>query len=134
MDFVTTELHDVQYEIEARNDQAMKLMSWLRGHKRVPIQVVAGDLNETPDGMAVRHVKQSFRSAYEAKFGREPLATYPTTLPNEMPELATCSDYIFTSTAVHRVSEVGIFCDEPASEDNTLYPSDHVGLLATLEV
>lgn len=134
MDFVTTELHDVPYEVEARHDQAMKLMGWLHGHKRVPIQVVVGNLNETTDGMAVKHVKQSFRSAYEASYGREPLATYPTTLPADMPDLATCNDYIFASTAVRRISNVGIFCDEHASDDNTLYPSDHVGLLATLEV
>ena len=55
-------------------------MAWLHGHKRVPIQVMAGDMNETPDGLAVNHIKQSFRSAYESVYGREPLATFPTAL------------------------------------------------------
>jgi endonuclease/exonuclease/phosphatase family metal-dependent hydrolase len=134
MDFVTTQLHHVPYAREARHDQAMKLVGWLHGHKRVPIQVVVGDMNETADGLAVSLIKQSFRSAYESVYGREPLATFPTALATEQIPLALCHDYIFTSTAVRRVREVGIFGDEPASDDNTLYPSDHVGLLTTLEV
>jgi endonuclease/exonuclease/phosphatase family metal-dependent hydrolase len=134
MDFVTTQLHHVPYEREARQDQALKLMSWLHGHKRVPIQVVAGDMNETPDSLAVKHIKQSFRSAYESVYGREPLATYPTTLIKQAADLALCRDYIFFSKGVHAVTKVEIFCDETASDDNTLYPSSHVGLLATLQV
>lgn len=134
MDFVTTQLQQVPYEKEARHDQAMKLMAWLYGHKRVPIQVVAGDMKETPDGLAVNHIKQSFRSAYETVYGREPLATYPTALTGPVPGLACTHDYIFVSMAVHHVTTAKIFCDESASDDNMLYPSDHVGLLATLQV
>ncbi len=134
MDFVTTQLHDVPFAKEARQDQAMKLVSWLHGHKRVPIQVLAGDMNETADGLAISHMKQSFRSAYETVYGREPLATYPTALSKLNISTALCQDYIFVSAAVRRVVQVQIFGDEPATEDNMLYPSDHVGLLATLEV
>jgi endonuclease/exonuclease/phosphatase family metal-dependent hydrolase len=134
MDFVSTQLHHVPYEKEARQDQAMKLMSWLHGHKRVPIQVVAGDMNESPEGLAITHIKQSFRSAFESVFGREALATYPTVLIGKGVDRALCRDYIFVSPAVHKVVKVGIFCDESASDDNTLYPSSHVGLLATLQV
>ena len=134
MDFVTTQLHDVPYEKEARQDQALKLMSWLHGHKRVPIQVIAGDMNEPPDGLAVNHIKQSFRSVYESAYGREPLATFPTALIEGATDIGLCRDYIFVSPAVHKIKKVEIFCDESASDDNTLYPSSHVGLLATLQV
>jgi endonuclease/exonuclease/phosphatase (EEP) superfamily protein YafD len=134
MDFVSVQLLQVPYEREARHDQALKLMSWLHGHKRVPIQVVAGDMKETPEGLAVRHIKQSFRSTFESVYGREPLATFPTALLAETTDLGLCHDYIFISTAVHKVLKVQLFCDESASDDNTLYPSSHVGLLATLQV
>lgn len=134
MDFVTAQLHTVLYEQEARHDQAMKLMGWLYAHKRVPIQVVAGDMCEAPDGLAVKHIKQSFRSAYESVYGREPLATFPTALTKGGSISGQCRDYIFVSSAIRQVTKVRIFCDEAASEDNTLYPSDHVGLLATLQV
>ncbi len=80
MDFVTTQFHHLPYEKEARQEQAMRLMGWLNSYKHVPIQVIAGDLNESPDGLAIAYIKQSFRSAYEQWVGREPLATYPTSL------------------------------------------------------
>jgi endonuclease/exonuclease/phosphatase family metal-dependent hydrolase len=134
MDFVTTQLHHVPYEREARQEQAMKLTAWLHGHKRVPIQVVAGDMNEVPDGPAITLFKQSFRSAYEDVYRREPLATFPTALGTVSERQGNCLDYIFVSSAVRRVARATIFCDAPASDDNTLYASDHVGLLATLEV
>jgi len=133
MDFVTTHLHHVPYEREAREEQGLKLVGWLHSHKRVPIQVIAGDFNETPDGLAIRYMKQSFRSAYEEFYGREPLATFPTALTLTS-QLASCLDYILFSPAVRRVAGARLFCDQPSREDDTLYPSDHVGLIATLEV
>jgi endonuclease/exonuclease/phosphatase family metal-dependent hydrolase len=133
MDFVSTHLHHVAFEKEAREEQAMKLVGWLNSHKHVPIQVVAGDLNETPDGPAITYIKQSFRSAYEQRHGRDPLATYPTALV-DTGSPALCLDYIFYSAAVHRVTAATLFCNTSDREDDTLYPSDHVGLVATLEV
>jgi len=133
MDFVSTQLHHVPFEKEARKEQAMKLVGWLHSHKRVPIQVIAGDLNETPEGLAIHYIKQSFRSVFEEFYGRDPLATFPTAL-YETNEPAACLDYVLVSPAVHRVASATLFCDEPSREDDTLYPSDHVGLLATLEV
>lgn len=133
MDFVSTQFHQVAFEREARAEQAMKLMGWLSSHKHVPIQVVAGDLNETPDGLAIAYIKQSFRSVYETYIGHEPLATYPTIL-SATHEPAACVDYIFVSAAVRSVKKAALFCDKAAREDDTLYPSDHVGILATLEV
>jgi endonuclease/exonuclease/phosphatase family metal-dependent hydrolase len=133
MDFVSTHFHHVSYEPEARQEQAMRLVAWLRRHKHVPIQVIAGDLNETPDGLALQYLKQSFRSAYAERYGRDPLATFPTAL-YETESPALCLDYILISSAVQKVVEAGLFCEEPAPDDETLFASDHVGLIATLEV
>ncbi len=133
MDIISTHFHHVPYEKEAREEQSLKLAGWLHSHKHVPIQVIAGDFNEGPDGLAINYMKQSFRSAYEEFFGREPLATFPTAL-TKSDQPARCLDYIFVSPSVRRVAEARLFCDKPSREDNTLYPSDHVGLIATLEV
>lgn len=133
MDFVSTRLHPVPYEREAREEQGLKLMGWLQSHKHVPIQIVSGTFNESPNGLAIQYMKQSFRSAYEQYFGREPMATYPTALHSTV-QVATCLDYILMSPAVRRVVDAQIFCDQPSLEDDTLYPSDHVGIIATLEV
>lgn len=133
MDFVSTHFHNVIFEKEARQEQAMRLVGWLNSHKHVPIQVIAADLNETPEGPAVIYIKQSFHSAYEKRYGRDPLATYPTNLVTTSSP-ARCLDYIFFSSAVRKATTAKLFCNKSDREDDTLYPSDHVGLIATLEV
>lgn len=134
LDFVSVHLHHPSEDRDARLEQAMAMVGWLNERRRVPLQVIAGDFNETPDGPAIRFVKQSYRSAYEERVGREPLATFPTALPQPLIDYAACIDYVFVSPAVYNVSDARIFCDKPDAEDDTLYPSDHVGLLVTLEV
>ncbi len=141
LDFVSTHLHHVAYEKEARVEQVMRLLGWLRDRRHIPQQIVAGDFNEAPDGLAIERMKQGFRSAYALQHGHEPLATFPTALiePFVLAQTdgrevwAACLDYIFVSPAV-RVTAVSLFCHLPADEDDTLYPSDHVGLLATVAI
>jgi endonuclease/exonuclease/phosphatase family metal-dependent hydrolase len=133
LDFVAVHLHPPSRDREARVEQVMKLMGWLNEQNPVPLRVIGGDFNETPDGPAIRRMKQGYRSAFEACWGHEPLATFPTALIQKEDDWAGCLDYIFISPAVERVVDVQIFCNKPAAGDPTLYPSDHVGLLVTLE-
>ncbi len=133
LDFVSVHLHHAAQDVETRQEQAMCLTGWLRDVRPVSRQIVAGDFNEVPDGLAIQVMKQTFRSAYEDVYGREPLATFPTALvPNA--DWAGCLDYIFLSSGIASVRSANIFCHKPADDDNTLYPSDHVGLIATVEV
>lgn len=134
LDFVTTQLVHAPYAREAREEQALKLLGWLSSLRRVPLQVVAGDFNEGPQGLAIHKMRQAFRSAYAAANGREPLATYPTALRGGVAEPSACLDYIFVSRAVRRVTAARLFGVKPDAADETLYPSDHVGILATLGV
>ena len=133
LDFVATHFHHVAEDKEARQEQAMMLTGWLADSRPIPAQVVAGDFNETPDGPAIQIMKQRFRSGYQLRHHFEPVATFPTALvpPGEW---AGCLDYIFVSSGIRQVPQAQIFCDEPAPDDDTLYPSDHVGLLVTLEI
>jgi endonuclease/exonuclease/phosphatase family metal-dependent hydrolase len=134
LDFVTVHLHHVAADREGRLEQAMALVGWLNHKRRVPLQVIAGDFNETPDGPANVFMRQSYRSAYAEVKGRDPLATFPTSLAKAPPLWAGCLDYVFVSPAVYKVTKASIFLDKPAADDDTLYPSDHVGLLIGLEV
>ena len=133
LDFVAVHLHHVAHDREARLEQAMALVGWLNTRYHVPWQIIAGDLNETPDGPAVTYLKQGYRSAYSEMNGHEPLATFPTALRRPLLDWSGCLDYIFLSPTVGRVRSAAVFCDEPAADDDTLYPSDHVGLIATVE-
>jgi len=133
LDFVATHLHHIAHDREARQEQVMELTGWLRDKRPIPLQIVAGDFNELPQGLAIKYMKQSFRSAYELQHEFEPIATFPTALVQNN-GWAGCLDYIFISPAVKGVTAVSIFCDHPDEEDDTLYPSDHVGLVATVHV
>jgi len=134
IDFVAVHLHHIAYDRQAREEQVMKLCARLSEHRRVPIQIVAGDFNETPDGPAIQYMKQTFNSAYQVRIGHEPLATFPTALSDLRDGWAGCLDYIFFSAKAGRVLSASLFCDKSDPADDTLYPSDHVGLVATLEV
>lgn len=134
LDFVAVHLHHEQHEGDIRLEQAMELVGWLNDRRRVPLQVIAGDFNEVPDGAAIQFMKQSYRSAYAEMVGREPLATFPTCLPQPLLNWSGCLDYVFVSPAVYTIAAASLFCTESAVEDDTLYPSDHVGVLVRLEV
>jgi endonuclease/exonuclease/phosphatase family metal-dependent hydrolase len=133
LDFVAVHLHPRYRDQEARVEQVMKLTGWLNEQNPVPRRIIAGDFNEIPDGPAIKQMKQGYRSAFAEKWGHEPAATFPTALVQRDDDWAGCLDYIFISPAVERVDSVKIFCKKSAVDDPTLYPSDHVGLLVTLE-
>ncbi|MBE2221553.1 MAG: endonuclease/exonuclease/phosphatase family protein [Anaerolineae bacterium] len=139
LDFVAVKLHPGEYEEDTRREQVLRLTGWLNGRGRVPLQIVAGDFNEVPRGLAVLRMKQGYKSAYELVYKREPLATFPTALrlvtdgqgSMETELEAKCLDYIFVSSAI-RVQTISLFCDNPSAENALLFPSDHVGLLAVV--
>jgi endonuclease/exonuclease/phosphatase family metal-dependent hydrolase len=134
LDFVSVQLHHGAAEHESRLDQAMSMVGWLNEKRRVPLQVIAGDFNGLPQFPAVAFMRQSYRSAYAEAHGRDPLATFPTGSSGAAGELAECLDYVFISPAVYSVRGASISFNQAAADDDTLYPSDHVGLLVGLEV
>lgn len=132
LDFVTVHLHHPRHDRQARQEQVMALIGWLNDRSRTPLQLIAGDFNETPDGPAIRQMKLVYDSAYERVYGREPAATFPTAVVADWETEARCLDYIFLSKAFRAVQSAELFCRRPAPDDPNLYPSDHVGLLARL--
>ena len=142
LDFVATHLHSGFDNHQARQEQVMLLTGWLKNHKWVPNQIIAGDFNENPGAIAIQYVKQQFLSAYELVHQHEPLATYPTALVDVKPPYdgspylgwSGCLDYIFVSSDIKAVQSARIFLDIPAEDDEYLYPSDHVGLMADIQV
>jgi hypothetical protein len=91
-------------------------------------------LNEVPTGLAIKQMRQGYRSVFAEVHGYDPLATFPTALVQPLNQWSGCLDYIFVSPSVGPIRSAQIFCDRPDDEDDTLYPSDHVGLLAEIEM
>jgi endonuclease/exonuclease/phosphatase family metal-dependent hydrolase len=81
-------------------------------------------------------VGADFRSAYAEANGPEPDVTWPSGLQG--PAIDDdgdpgCLDYIWVRGAVRVVSARLVF-DRPAVDDPGLYPSDHFGVAAHVEI
>lgn len=130
-------LHHVVEGAAERDDQTRQLVAWLADAPPSAAQVVVGDFNAGPaePGYA-RMVAAGFRSAMVEANGEEPAVTWPSGL--QAPAMDTdgdpeCLDYIWLRGAVRVVTARLVF-DRPAVDDPTLYPSDHLGLSAELEI
>ena len=135
--FVVTHLHHVPADAGARDEQAAALLTWLEGTPAYDAMVVVGDFNANPvEAAAKRMCDAGFRSAYELANGADPAVTWPSGL--QAPAMDTdgepsCLDYIWVRGAV-AVEEARLFADRPAVGDPTLYPSDHLGIVARLRI
>jgi endonuclease/exonuclease/phosphatase family metal-dependent hydrolase len=132
-----THLHHLRPDAAARDEQAAALVDWLGTTQPVAATVVMGDFNSDPgEATYARMQAAGFRSAFEEANGREPAVTWPSGL--QAPAMDTdgapaCLDYIWVRGDV-RVSAARLVFDRPHPEDPTLYPSDHLGINATLEL
>jgi endonuclease/exonuclease/phosphatase family metal-dependent hydrolase len=136
-----------------RARQIRHVRNWVRhvhaGEARRGI-VVCGDFNGTPESHAMRLMHEEFVSAHHAHHGTEPEYTVPTPLHISQSMWRTTAlrlynlalrrsadpwrgtvDYIFVSRDL-RVQSCHVVFDRPAEHDQTLYPSDHLGLTAEL--
>ena len=132
--FVTVHLHHPTDEEGARHrdEQAGRLLAWLAALPTVPATIVVGDFNAPPTEPAYARLAAAFRSASVEANGREPDVTWPSGL--QAPAMDTdgdpmCLDYIWLDGDV-RATAARLVFDRPAVDDPTLFPSDHVGLVA----
>ena len=135
-----------------RVKQVQLLLDWL-GQLPPEMPIVAvGDFNGMPETPAIALMRERFTSAYAAYHGHEPDYTCPTPLKkrrslqrrlgkylvnvwihrNLRPWRGTL-DYVFINQHL-RVRNCQLILTEPAPKDRTLYPSDHFGIAAELEV
>ena len=140
------------YDHIKRTQQVQRVLNWLRlDAAQVPV-VACGDFNATPEMRTIQVMKESFTSAHEAAHGREPDWTCPTPLAYSLDGARKglsrignfiltrrsdvwrgTLDYIFVdgNFAVHQCD---VILNQPSPHDPTLYPSDHVGLYAEIEI
>jgi endonuclease/exonuclease/phosphatase family metal-dependent hydrolase len=135
-----------------RVKQVQLLLDWL-GKLPPDMPIVAvGDFNGMPETPAIALMRERFTSAYAAYHGHEPEYTCPTPLKkrrslqrrvikylvnawihrNLRPWRGTL-DYVFINQHL-RVRNCQLIFTEPAPNDRTLYPSDHFGIAAELEI
>ena len=147
VEVITTHLHfgPSRGGSEIRAVQVRKLLSWLGPVGRDRRVVLCGDFNAGPRGETIKSIKQVLRSAHEAAHGDEPEWTHPTELVRVIDAQAAFGvpilpegrghaiDYVFVSPSLP-VRDCRVVFDVPAAGEPGLYPSDHIGLVADLEV
>ncbi|HEX5012917.1 MAG TPA: endonuclease/exonuclease/phosphatase family protein [Candidatus Limnocylindrales bacterium] len=132
-----THLHHVPADEAVRDDQARQLLEWLDRGPTTDVQVVVGDFNAEPSEPAVARMRAAeFRSSYAEANGTDPDVTWPSGL--QAPGMDTdgdpgCLDYIWIRGDM-RAASARLAWDRPAVGDPTLYPSDHIGLVAELAI
>jgi endonuclease/exonuclease/phosphatase family metal-dependent hydrolase len=132
-----THLHHVSADEAIRDRQVRDLLGWLDAGPQGSALVVVGDFNAEPDEPAARRMAGAgFRSAYAEAHGDDPAVTWPSGLQG--PVIDTdgepgCLDYIWLRGSA-LVLEARLVFDRPAVGDPGLFPSDHLGLTALLEI
>ena len=130
-----THLHHLTADEAIRDEQAAALLTWLDAGPPPAAEIVVGDFNAGPDEPTyARMVAAGFRSAYLEANSAEPDVTWPSGIraPGMDTEgLAECLDYIWLrGNATAEACRLAF--DRPAVHDPTLFPSDHLGLIATV--
>lgn len=127
------------------------LQSWLFDISSKMAVLVCGDFNAVPDSPSMQRMYKHYQSAFAAYHGHEPEYTVPTPLMR-MSKIETMKyylrnsitnrnfkpwkgtlDYIFTNDKIE-VIKCEVVLDQPAADNRHLFPSDHFGLAAELEL
>ncbi len=135
----------------AQVKQVRRILDRIHAGDSGPV-ILCGDFNATPHGRSINLIRQTYRSAHETMNGREPAFTCPTrlisggrvrrSLTSGLWRLFSISpgdlwrgtlDYIFVSDEI-QVLECRVILDRPSKADPTLYASDHLGIVAKLEI
>lgn len=134
---VVTHLHHDVDGAADRDDQARHLLEWIAARERTAVEIVMGDFNADPEEPAVQRMRAGgYRSAYADATGSDPAVTWPSGIQASGMDTdgdPACLDYIWLRGQV-RVASARLAFDRHAPGDPTLYPSDHLGISAWLDV
>jgi endonuclease/exonuclease/phosphatase family metal-dependent hydrolase len=119
----------------ARLRQARTILDFLDGLPPTDATVLGGDLNGMPDEPSLASLFDAgFRSATrEAGVGDPGTFGSGLVAPTIYRGPSFCIDYLLVRGSA-RVASAGLAFDQPAEDDPGLYPSDHLGLVADLEI
>jgi endonuclease/exonuclease/phosphatase family metal-dependent hydrolase len=132
-----THLHHRVPDAALRDGQVAALVAWLDAASPTTAQVVMGDFNADVEEPAYhRMIEAGFRSAFAEANGDEPARTWPSGL--QAPAMDTdgdpsCLDYVWIRGRA-RAEDARLWADRAAAHDATLFPSDHLGVVATVTV
>jgi len=131
--YVTHQVGSV-FDDSLRLYQAQQLLAWIDSRAGAAARVVCGDFNATLDMPSAALMATRFRPTQTAPTAFTPLAGARGEVSHPgWPRMDRCIDYIWISDAL-TVVESRVCFDQPSPADPTLWPSDHAGVWADLEL
>jgi len=134
VDVYVTHLYMTSGDDSLRLFQAQQLLAWIGSRDDVSARVVCGDFNAPLDQPSAALMAARFRPTQTAHTAFTPLADERGQVSRaERPRMDRCIDYIWIDGALKVLASEVCF-DRPSATDPTLYPSDHAGVWADVEL
>jgi len=135
--FVNTHLHHRPAEPLVRESQARAICEWMAAAPAAAAVIIAGDFNTPPFEPAYAvMIAAGYRSAFREANGGEPAVTWPSGIQAPTMDIdgdPNCLDYLWLGGSA-RARAARLVFNDPAPRDPTLYPSDHFGILAEIDI
>ncbi len=134
MDVYVTHLYRSVGDDSLRLFQVQKLLAWIDSREDVGHAIVCGDFNASLDKPSAALMASRFRPTQTAPTAFTPLAGSGGEISHPYwPRMDRCIDYIWVSKKVKIVAS-GTCFDRASPDDPSLWPSDHAGVWADLEL
>ena len=130
---VTTIAHP-SGEDSLRLFQVQQLLGWIDSRADIDGRIVCGDFNAALDKPSAALMATRFKPSQIAPTAPTPLADGDGNVTHPgRPRMSQCIDYIWMSGAVSAVKSAVCF-NRPSPADATLWPSDHAGVWADIDM
>ena len=134
IDVYVTHLYRSRGDDSLRLYQVQQLLAWIDSRSDATSRIVCGDFNATRDRPSASLMATRFRHTQSAPTAFTPLAETDGSVSHpSWPRMDRCIDYIWIS-GDFKITESGVCFDKASPHDPTLWPSDHAGVWADLEV
>lgn len=134
VDVYVTHLYRSRGEDSLRLFQVQQLLSWVDSRDGAAARIVCGDFNATLEQPSAALMATRFKPTQTAPTAFTPLADGDGAVSHPYwPRMDRCIDYVWVSGNV-KVLESGVCLDKGSPRDASLWPSDHAGVWADLEV
>lgn len=134
LDLYVTHLSMSRGDNSLRLFQVQQLLAWIDTRDDVTVSIVCGDFNATTDAPSAALMATRFRPTQTAPTAFTALADSGGSVSHpDRQRMDRCIDYIWVAGAI-RIVGSGVCCNQPSCADPSLWPSDHVGVWADLEL
>jgi endonuclease/exonuclease/phosphatase family metal-dependent hydrolase len=134
VDVYVTHLYMSRGNDSLRLFQVQQLLGWIDGRDDVAARIVCGDFNATLDAPSAALMATRFKPTQTAPTAFTALADTDGAVSHAgSPRLDRCIDYVWIAGAL-RTTASRVCFNQPSATDPTLWPSDHAGVYADLEL